>query len=169
MPKLVATIIMVLGLVACSTNYKLKDTSDPNFLEAYTSFECSSESNAAHGKELDLCESFGLKKEIKVSCAAKDQKCIRVHVRETVNFLDVSPAMIFFLGLIPSTQYYFYEVEITQTDQNGSEQRSLEKFEIIESWGTLNTIKRLVVGLNTKENEQSKIGGIIRGKYGIRI
>lgn len=169
MPKLVATIIFVFGLTACSTNYKLQDTSDPVFLGTYSPFECSSESNAINRKGSDLCEIFGLNKEINASCTANDQNCIRVHIKETAYFFDVSPGMILFLGLIPSTQHYSYEVEVTRTDQSGSEHRAIEEFEIIESWGTLNSLKRWFGGLNTKENEQNKIGIFIRDKYGLLI
>lgn len=169
MPKLVFIILVVLGLVGCSTNYKLKDSIMPIKADADSLFECSSVTNLVNEKNPSLCKSFGFESSVSLSCNSTEGSCIRIHVKETARLLDVSPAMIFFLGLIPSNQYYFYEVEITQTNHSGSEKRSREEFEIIESWGTLNTFQRFFSGLNTKENEHGKIGSFIKGKYGNRI
>ncbi len=169
MSKLIANIVIVLGLVGCSTNYKLNDIGDPVLADKSSAIECSGESNAINEKMPDLCESIGFRRGFGNSCGVNDQSCVRIHVKEEFHFFDVSPGMLLFLGLIPSTQYYTYEVAITRLDPDGVEQTDIEEFEIVQSWSTINSFKRFLGGISDLKTEQNKIGKYIRDKYGLRI
>lgn len=167
MPKIVATTIMIIGLVACSTSYEVRNLNEPILLDENSPFECSSDTYAAREAGADLCESFGFKQEFKYTCVAKGQSCVRIHIEEKADVPDGSPAMIFFLGLVPSTGRYLYKVAVNRTDQDGNVHGVTEEFEVVVSWGVLNSIRSLFGHLNSKEEEQLKIGSFLRDKYGL--
>ncbi len=89
---------------------------------------------------------------------------IVVEVRRTAYLRDVSPGMIFFMGVIPAENLYEYEISATIRRSGDSARVLSRKVHVLETWGSLNTVRNLSGQANKLEEIEMQIFRAIHEK-----
>ncbi len=89
---------------------------------------------------------------------------IVVEVRRTAYLHDVSPGMIFFMGVIPAENLYEYEISATIRRSGDSARVLSRKVHVLETWGSLNTVRNLSGQANKLEEIEMQIFRAIHEK-----
>lgn len=150
----------MLLLSACTSNYALnvnKPASYDQKLSVPFNVSVTCKERVYHSQtNLDprrFCEKEQFKKllssDVEIAITGK------VQIEKKAYRTGVSPAMIFFLGLIPAGTFYDYHITAQLIKFDGSQFQIDQKYKVTETWGTWNTIKA-IFGMTVSQEQISR-------------
>jgi len=167
--RLLSLLFMSQVLYGCSSHYKLVEVPEERAAIERRSLVCEETGNNTSTNSAALCVKFGLALASDKSCQDSLHGCARVSITETYFATDFSPGIVLFLGLIPAKQAYNYEIIIRYGDTGVENELKRVEYQVIESWGSINTILSILGATNSLESEQRKIGEYLKARYGESI
>jgi hypothetical protein len=175
MNKPLYILFSVIFIQSCASNYSLQDISNSKYHKKSTyeaaliceeikwgkiseEAEWSKISEEAEwskiSEESDFCGKDGFVDSF--SNTQSSEVKVSINITKESHLNSVSPGMILFLGLIPASFFYHYEVNAVSTKDDLVSEKLSKKYIIVQTWGTFNTFKA-IFGLNTTLHETTAL------------